>query len=210
MSTSSVYSTHHGGLSYDIGHVRCPTLCSQKRLPLGSCPLTLNTCASICLVVSDYICRTTWNNIVKLHVTILFVSWYIYMWLIWQPYTYTSTVEYLIYKSWIIDRLLISLHLYCECCCCWHYWYCECWCCWRYWYCECWCCWRYWYCKCWCCWRYWHCECWCCWRYCYCQCWCCWRYSMVLRVLVFCVSRRIFLFYKKMYLSTTTNIHSFR
>ena len=28
---------------------------------------------------SDYICRTTWNNIVKLHITILLVSCYIYI-----------------------------------------------------------------------------------------------------------------------------------
>ena len=74
MSTSPVYSTRNGGLSYDIGHVQCPTLCGQKRLPLGSCPSTLNTCASICSVESDYMCRTTWNNIVKLHVTIIFAS----------------------------------------------------------------------------------------------------------------------------------------
>ena len=53
------------------------------------------------------------NNIVKLHVTILFVSWYIYIWLIRQSYTYTSTVEDLIYESFcrIIYRLLISLHM---------------------------------------------------------------------------------------------------
>ena len=42
VSTSPVYLTRNGGLSYDIGHVRCP-LCGQKRLPLGSCPSTLNT-----------------------------------------------------------------------------------------------------------------------------------------------------------------------
>ena len=61
-------------------------------------------------------CRNTCSNVEKLHVTILFVSWYIYIyiyiWLIWQSYTYILTVEDLIYKSFcrIIDRLSISLH----------------------------------------------------------------------------------------------------
>ena len=36
---------------------------------------------SSCSVGSDYICRTTWNNIVKLHVTILLVSCYIHIYI---------------------------------------------------------------------------------------------------------------------------------
>ena len=46
---------------------------------LGTCFLDSVTFKNIC------------NNIVNLHVTILFVSRYIYIWLIWQSYTYFSS-----------------------------------------------------------------------------------------------------------------------
>ena len=85
--TSPVYSTCNGGLSYDIGHVRCPTLCGQKRLPLGSCPSTPNTCASIFSVVymqnyMEQYSKITCNNIIckLIHIYIInMTNIYIYI-----------------------------------------------------------------------------------------------------------------------------------
>ena len=59
--------------------------------------------------LDSVIFKNTCNNVIALHVTILFVSWYIY---IWPSYTYILTIEDYIYKFFrrIIDRLLISLN----------------------------------------------------------------------------------------------------
>ena len=65
VSTSPVYSTCNGGLSYDIDHVRCPTLCGKKRLPLGSCA---RICLAVRLYMQDYMeqySKITCDNIIR-------------------------------------------------------------------------------------------------------------------------------------------------
>ena len=44
---------------------------------------------------SDYICRTIWNNVVKLHVTISFVSCYIYIYIYIYIYMINMTNIYI-------------------------------------------------------------------------------------------------------------------